>query len=716
MDKTRDVRRAKPSRFSSASTHLSTQSGSDFKKLRRDKVRRLSLVDRLCDNNPDSEMPCVQSDDEEDEYHPCATKSKRIKLPRKFFDDCQKVDHSSSVPRKLRSAIRKGRRESVSQHFPEVRKLNHSANGIEPVKRDVIKNSKLKQREKSEGSPGLASVMPISKDEEEVAETLYALADMFPDSDKIEMAKSTVPEVEKDLQTSFTTTAPETAQHSLYTVGSADETERNQYLNRRTEFDMHKYKQCPTESLNYIPKSNCTKVPMFSKTSSANENRSSNSSFPSHSQLSREIGLKRPMYNLNLANEINREIAVESVATSKGQNEIRLSTRENRNNEGSALRPGSSSTSVHTAKTLGSPVKLSASKLPTWLGISTSTAKACSSRKVAIAEKEPQSVGFEKKLRKKCSTHVYISRLIRVLKVTEEQDSLPLQDTRLTAHEGSTQGTISEDNKLHMIKNGPTGVVFSNDIACSGGEDSPGKLCNAILLQKRLHDDQQGSTNSGLYTTDNQSSSLFSALAGSLEHESGGKVNQHRPEQSTQSNVPFLHPFTQSCTTNPLSLPKSSHVSTSFVDSADAGAAQKVQIQLPPYLSNSASGTSSLTDLQKQQQHQQWLWAAQLTAPWKPEEFAGAASHVPNWQNSRQDFPHIMQYGQLIHPTALEVLGPRYIPVSAPQQHLISTTSLFPHRVQRYNHHQLSTSNMANGGALRPDSRAAMPLLCKEHI
>lgn len=57
--------------------------GSDFKKLRRDKVRRLSFVDRDCNNTLDSEMPCVRSDDEEDEYHSCATKSKRIKLPRK---------------------------------------------------------------------------------------------------------------------------------------------------------------------------------------------------------------------------------------------------------------------------------------------------------------------------------------------------------------------------------------------------------------------------------------------------------------------------------------------------------------------------------------------------------------------------------------------------------------------------------------------------------
>ncbi|KAL1820770.1 hypothetical protein ACET3Z_015639 [Daucus carota] len=662
MDKTPDVRRAKPSRSSS---NVTAQSGSDFKKLRKDKVRRLSFVDRLCDKTPDSEMPCVQSDDEEDEYHPCVTKSKRIKLPRKFFDDCQKVDHSS-VPRKLRSAIRKRRRESISPHFPEVRRLNLSANGIEL------------QPKESEGSPGLASVMPVSKDEEEVAETLNALAEMFSDSDKIEMAKSTAPEVEKDLWSPFTTTAPGAAQHSSNTVGSSDEAERIQFSYRRTEADMHRY----------IPKFNCTKVPILSKSSSANENCSS---FPSHSQLSREIGLKRPAHNLNMANEIYKELADESVLTFKGQNEVRLGTRENRNN-GSALWPGLSSTSVHSAKTLGSPVKLSAAKVPTWLGISTSTARSCSSRNVAISEKEFQSVVDEKKMRKKCSTHVYISRLIRVLKVTEAKDSLPLQPTRLTAHDESKKGAISEEKKLQMIKEGSAGVVFTSDIACSGGEDSPSKLSSAIVLHKRLRDDLQGSTNSGPYTTHKQSSNFFAALPGSsgVEHESAGQVNGHRPEPSTESNIPFLYPFTQSCRTNPLSLPQNCQLSTSLVDSAAAGAAPK--IQLPPYLSNTKSVTSSLTSLQNQQQHQQWLWAAQLTAPRKPEEFAAAASHVPNWQNSRQEFSH-MQYGQLIHPAALEVLGPRYIPVPTQQQHLMSSTSLFPQsRGQRYNH-QLSTKH-----------------------
>ncbi|KAK1399574.1 hypothetical protein POM88_009437 [Heracleum sosnowskyi] len=50
--------------------------------MRRDKVRRLSFVDTLCDNTPDSEMPCVQSDDEEDEYHPVLLKAIELNYPQ----------------------------------------------------------------------------------------------------------------------------------------------------------------------------------------------------------------------------------------------------------------------------------------------------------------------------------------------------------------------------------------------------------------------------------------------------------------------------------------------------------------------------------------------------------------------------------------------------------------------------------------------------------
>lgn len=41
----------------------------------------------------------------------------------------------------------------------------------------------LQQPEESEGSPGQATIRSISKDEEEVVETLYALAGMFSDTE-----------------------------------------------------------------------------------------------------------------------------------------------------------------------------------------------------------------------------------------------------------------------------------------------------------------------------------------------------------------------------------------------------------------------------------------------------------------------------------------------------------------------------------------------------
>lgn len=41
-------------------------------------------------------------------------------------------------------AIKKRSRESVSPPFPESRKLNHTANGVELLRKDRVKKSKLK--------------------------------------------------------------------------------------------------------------------------------------------------------------------------------------------------------------------------------------------------------------------------------------------------------------------------------------------------------------------------------------------------------------------------------------------------------------------------------------------------------------------------------------------------------------------------------------------
>lgn len=93
-------------------------------KSKKEKVRSLSAVDEALS------MGCRVSHS----HKP----TKKFKLPRKFLKDCNGVDHAS-VPRKIRSAVKKRGRESI---FGDSEKVNHRMNGMESPQKDGIKKSK----------------------------------------------------------------------------------------------------------------------------------------------------------------------------------------------------------------------------------------------------------------------------------------------------------------------------------------------------------------------------------------------------------------------------------------------------------------------------------------------------------------------------------------------------------------------------------------------
>ncbi|KAL7117492.1 hypothetical protein ACP275_03G074600 [Erythranthe tilingii] len=113
--------------------------------------------------------------DGEDESQPSTSTGKKYKLPRTILDGCGAVSHAS-VPRKLRSAVKKRGRESVTIiPLPVSRKKHHVSNGVETLGKKY--STKKPKQNKKKGK--------ITKDEEEVAEALYALSGMFFDSNKI---------------------------------------------------------------------------------------------------------------------------------------------------------------------------------------------------------------------------------------------------------------------------------------------------------------------------------------------------------------------------------------------------------------------------------------------------------------------------------------------------------------------------------------------------
>lgn len=126
---------------------------------------------------------------------------------------------------------------------------------------------------------------------------------------------------------------------------------------------------------------------------------------------------------------------------------------------------------------------------------------------------------------------------------------------------------------------------------------------------------------------------------------------------------------------------------------------------------------------QQQQQHQQHqqlqqqrMWA-QLAAQYRP---AGVStSHSPNWQNGRHDPTPPIQYAQGILPpsSSIEVLGPKYSPISQQQQHqLIAISSSLSPATAKRQHSHLPSGFDENGGGFRSDSALPLQLLCNEHL
>ncbi|KAL1188747.1 hypothetical protein V5N11_019087 [Cardamine amara subsp. amara] len=288
---------------------------------------------------------------------------KKSKFPKKNLKDTNGVDHAS-VPRKLRSAMKKRNLESVTKLSSVSKKLNRSKTGIESFKKDLVK----KENQEMEAKATVAESMMISKDEKEVAETLYGLAGMFTEADSI---------VNK------TCDEKETSKVDSIFLVEADSTK--------------------TESLE----------PEVSVLSSAKTKLIDDKQLSSTGMVD-FIGRLKQSSSVNVTDL--PAIAIETKVTT--------SDMDYKSN-GLALWPGLSS----RAQVLSKP---SSTQLPPWMGQAASTSKTPS------ILSEPLRVQPRKL--KKCASHIYISRLIKVLQTSKtspvklnqnEQRSSQMSESRL---------------------------------------------------------------------------------------------------------------------------------------------------------------------------------------------------------------------------------------------------------------------------------------------
>ncbi|KAF8410449.1 hypothetical protein HHK36_002978 [Tetracentron sinense] len=750
MDKARDVRRG-ASRFLAGKrqsklsrrklcTTLSGGGDLDFsEKSKKERDGGLSLLGRASSSNEDSEMGGASDGEEELRQTPPQPllnigSNKRFKLHRKQFDEYNTVD-PAAVPRKLRSAMSKRNHELISPPLPVARKLHLTSNGIKSPQIGGVK--KFKQNRTQGGLDPLQVVLgPITKDEEEVVETLYALAGMFSNDSEpfksivnrktleekssplTETRENSTPDSEapkeKNVKFSCLSTTAEATDLSPSVEGSPGETvkvnlsteplalEQNNILNGH-KIDL--------ESDNSVPRTDAQRITLLCKSKHTDQTRLGNAvSFAVQSELLPETRLVPPKQHeapLPGRKPENMLCPAAAVAIQQEQQHPIKESKESVTRladveGGPTLWPGLSATGscgsgVHGPSFFSS----SAIKAPTWLDSSTSVTRlSCAGNGVS----KEMIIADRRKSGKRCAGHIYISRFIRTYQLAERKDRLSVLPNQLKPNEGTKPGVVAANNLTGM-----------SNINGSASAKNPNESIS-ILLDKRLQQDQQqASMTYGLYTPQKQSGDFLSLPSGNggLEVNDSRNTVGNELDPSVRLHVPYQHLLAQHHQLMPFSLPHTRYSSSPYPDQLTT--AQQVQLQLPQYLGSpfydyGPPQLGHTSSGKQQQQHQMWL--AQLETQYRSGGIPG--SHFPTWQNGRHDSPLQFPCAQAVFPpppSSLEVLGPKYSPGLQHQQLFAITSSLSSPRGKRQHHH-LAGGCDGGGGGFHSESSSHLQLLC----
>ncbi|KAL0369141.1 UNVERIFIED_CONTAM: hypothetical protein Scaly_1133000 [Sesamum calycinum] len=628
----------------------------------------------------------------EDESQPSATTKKKNKLPRKLLDDCGVVNHAP-VPRRLRSAIKKRSRESITPPLPISRKQLHMSNGVEILRVDGTKKSRLNMKQGQ-----------ITKDEEEVAETLYSLADMFSDIAKTnkpvldgepsEIKSSTIVEAgstmtaakdaeipmqQEDSREINTRDALESACHSSILVNSTEEVAKYQSLDDAQQPELLFSEQSATPVASGIP---------------------------SHSSL----GPRPTMSTCDMIRSCEQTISRKQVATSGIQYGNNHYPKEDKY-KGLLLEPSLSSTGVVSSNTHGSGPLSSPDIFPAWFENTNCATQPIVKENSITADKiHYRGVLLEpKKSRKRCSTHVYIANLVKVLGNPERNTGLLQKPSQLTTTRGLEKGPhVSIDNQKLAVNGRHGGLPFNGFIhsASEGSSD----IGIAVRSHKRLLQDQQQPNKTSILCSSWKRGSNFLSLNAGGSDSSGG-INRAgcSSEALNQLNVSYQRPQNHSAML--FSLPQNGYSST-FRDQTSTAAAAKVQ--LPPYVSNTFGGTVT-APLGQQLESQQQKWTSQLQAQYSPSR-VGRPHLFPEWQNGGRSSPSLLNYAQALFPHLHSVMGSKYQHRSPPQQQNSPVNSaLTLSNVERH-HHRLNSAYERNGTTLCSENASHMQLLCNQQL
>ncbi|GAU24983.1 hypothetical protein TSUD_312180, partial [Trifolium subterraneum] len=581
----------------------------------------------------------------------------------KVFNECNGVHHSS-VPRKIRSAMKKRGRESI---LTDSEKLNHKFNGIESLHKDSIKKKSKKQ----------VVLGPITKDEQEVAETLYALAGMFAISgsnEENELDSESLPKnssVSQDQAESTNATfeasgaiedanlIPESSPKGKEKISSLSETIGVE----QTDF---------SQSDNTAPETNLQDVPMTVTTSEDDCIVELNDS-----KLCLEIGL-----NVSAQSQIShiggkREVENETVGGIDCKQEQHI-IKYQRGNEGPTLWPGlipSASSAINASCSQSS----AAAKAPHWLNAAIRNSKQDLMGSCSSSGKTSEAF-IHKKSWKSCAAHVHIGQLIRSLELPKQQVAKEpelYECDKIRVHQGSKCGVLTEAQNSIRTRNGngfAAGTVHSASL-----ENFP-ETKNGILQQQQCHyldislSQSQAPPMPAKYGPQKQSFNFLTLSTGGNELTVGDSFNKggSRLEQFSKSQVPYFRSIQQRHGLMPIPTTPPSQYTSTYLDQLPA-AGEQVRLQQPHYYGTPLRGTHYSSTISYKQQYQNF-WASQLVAQGGS---AGGNCDVmmrgqyPNWQSGRLENSAVNSGARVMLPhqsfVSLESLGSKVTSVTDQQ-------------------------------------------------
>ncbi|XP_042035839.1 uncharacterized protein LOC121782171 [Salvia splendens] len=535
----------------------------------------------------------------DDESQPSTS---NCKLSTMILDGCGAVNHAS-IPRKLRSAIKKRSRESVTSPLLTSRKQHDVSTTV--YRKDGAKKFKFNKKKRH-----------ITKDEEEVAETLYALAGMFTNANEADQQK--VDDEKPEIKSS--TTLEEDTCRTLQ-----DET-------RKISSEVTLGAVCPSIS-NVV---NLTEEvisqtlearqpePFFSCKQAATPNAYGGKSDSCPSSTLRPLV---SVHGINQSHE--EEIHLDRVTASGlqyGKNKYKdLFPSPNL----SAMQAASSETHrLFEGTTFTSQPHVVESKIS--------------------SEKHTRVATESNNSRKRCSAHVYISRLIKVLQISDRKEGLPVKPAQPTNFRGS-------DNQM-----GRNGDTYFSAIDIDAAEKGSSENQNGFLLNKRpIQDEQMASETSAKQGYDILSLGMGIRGLDTSESANGAGCFLEPPKQ-------YYMPYTQSRNQSPMlySLPRNGYSSSPHSHNSALQAQQLSQYH-----------TSSFTD---------------RTGQYYNNTGGGGALRLPDWRNGavlNSLFPHLHA-----------ALGSKFQQLPPSQQQVMAINASLPL------HHNLPLGFGRNGAVFQPEN------------